>query len=314
VIGSAEDDAAHQRLLLAGRHSSASSAEDFAACPYRHLLKKGFGLRAWEDPERTYQLEGKDWGQLYHRSVSALYTWLREKGWLPLSADRIPEAEARLLAILDEEGRRLVAEGRIVNEALLAPSKNAVRSEILELLDREVREGGPFVPTDFERPYEGLQIELAPGRTVTFHGILDRIDVDAAARAVRVVDYKTGRYPWKEGEQFCGGRQLQLALYNRAAQELYPDFTVSEALYYHAIARERFRQKACPATEEVGETLVGVLRTLDDTARAGVLAPVADTCDYCDFEGICGTQREARAARKRDDPRLESFRKLREIP
>ena len=111
-----------------------------------------------------------------------------------------------------------------------------------------------------------------------------------------------------------GGRELQLAIYNRAAQALYPDHDVSEALYYHSVAKEKFKQKTCPATEEVGETLEQVLKTLDDTARAGVFAPVADTCDFCDFEGVCGTQKEARAERKEDDPRLADFRKLREIP
>jgi hypothetical protein len=41
---------------------------------------------------------------------------------------------------------------------------------------------------------------------------------------------------------------------------------------------------------------------------------VADTCDFCDFLGVCGSQREARAERKRGDPRLADFLKLREIP
>ncbi len=64
----------------------------------------------------------------------------------------------------------------------------------------------------------------------------------------------------------------------------------------------------------MGETLEQVLETLDDTARAGVFAPVADTCDFCDFAGVCGSQKEARAERKQADPRLAGFRKLRDIP
>jgi ATP-dependent helicase/DNAse subunit B len=189
-----------------------------------------------------------------------------------------------------------------------------VRSQILELLEREARAASPFVPSEFECTYDDLEIEFAPGRTVTFHGILDRVDVDEAARAVRVVDYKTGKFQWKAGELVRGGRELQLALYNRAAKALHPGYTVNEALYYHAVAREKFKQLACPATEEVDRTLEQVLRTLDDTARAGVFAPVADTCDYCDFEGLCGSQREARAGRKKGDARLQEFLELRKIP
>jgi hypothetical protein len=67
--------------------------------------------------------------------------------------------------------------------------------------------------------------------------------VDEAAKAVRVVDYKTGKFQWKAGELFRGGRELQLALYNRAAQALYPGHTVSEALYYHAVAKEKFKHR-----------------------------------------------------------------------
>ena len=50
----------------------------------RRLLDRGFRLRAWEDPERTYQLQGKDWGSLYHRAVNDLFEWLRKKGSLEL--------------------------------------------------------------------------------------------------------------------------------------------------------------------------------------------------------------------------------------
>jgi len=89
---------------------------------------------------------------------------------------------------------------------------------------------------------------------------------------------------------------------------------VSEALYYYATPGGRYAQKGCPASPEVDETLVRVLRTLDETARAGVFAPVADSCDFCDFQAVCGRTREARAGRKKGDPRLAAFLKLREIP
>jgi ATP-dependent helicase/nuclease subunit B len=314
LIAIADSEEALQKLVLAGRRSSASAVQDFAACPYRHLLKRGFGLRAWEDPERTYQLDGKDWGHLYHRAARRLFEWMKEKGWLPVQEERLREIEEQLVKVLDEEGRVLAAEGAIVDEALLGPAKGGARSEIVELLQREADDDSGFVPAEFERDYEDLEVEFAPGRTVTFRGTLDRIDVDGDGRRIRVIDYKTGKLLFKEGEQFRGGRELQLALYNRAAHGLHPDHEVCEALYYHAVSRERFRQWACPATEEVGETLLEVLRTLDDTARAGVFAPVADTCDFCDFLDLCGSQREARAERKKADPRLRPFLNLREIP
>jgi hypothetical protein len=48
-----------QRLRLSGQRSSASVVEGFAACPYRHFLKTGLRLRAWEEPERAYQIRAR---------------------------------------------------------------------------------------------------------------------------------------------------------------------------------------------------------------------------------------------------------------
>ena len=45
----------------------------------------------------------------------------------------------------------------------------------------------------------------------------------------------------------------------------------------------------------------------------GAFAPVADACDYCDYAAICGPHEEQRAARKKGDPRLAAFYKMREI-
>jgi len=208
-----------------------------------------------------------------------------------------------------------VARGEILNEALLAPAKGSIRSAFSELLRREAEADDGFVPAVFERPFEGVDVPLGDGRKVSFAGKIDRADLASGpAKRVRVVDYKTGKPPWKEGEQFRGGRELQLAIYNRAADRLFAGASVSEAVYYYATPAGRYKQKACPANAEVDETLVRVLRTLDETARAGVFAPVADTCDFCDFQAVCGGARETRAERKKADPRLAAFLKLREIP
>ena len=154
----------------------------------------------------------------------------------------------------------------------------------------------------------------AEGLTVSFRGKIDRLDLSSRTGQVRVIDYKTGKYTWKGAEQWKGGRELQLALYNRAAKALFRDRDVAEAVYYYSTATGEYRRKACPATPEVDETLVRVLGTLDDLAVAGVFPPVADSCTFCDFKPVCGPFRESRAERKSADPRLAGFKRLREIP
>ena len=132
---------------------------------------------------------------------------------------------------------------------------------------------------------------------------------------MRVVDYKTGRYGWKDGEQFRGGRELQLALYNEAAARLYPG---AEGRRGPLLPRDRRAsasdRRRVPPTRKSAGTLRQVLRALDDTARAGVFAPVADSCEYCDFERSAASAASSRAARKKADPRLAAFLSIREIP
>jgi len=309
------DEAAASRLAPGGRRSSATEVQTLAGCPYRHLLDRGFRLEPWEEPERVFQLDALSFGSLYHTVAQRLFTWLRDAGLLPVERARLAQIEERLRAIVDEAAGELVAEGKILNEALLAPAKGAIRSALSELLQREADAEDGFVPAAFEQRFEGVEVPLGDGRTISFAGLIDRADLASRPKkSVRVVDYKTGKPQWKDGEQFRGGRELQLAIYNRAAAKLFEKTAVSEALYYYATPGGRYAQKGCPASPEVDETLVRVLRTLDETARAGVFAPVADSCDFCDFQAICGRTREARAGRKKGDPRLAAFLKLREIP
>ena len=304
------------RLRLAGQRSSASAAQGFAECPYRHLLQRGLGLRAWEEPERAYQIEGKDFGSIYHVVAHRLFAELHEQAKLPFAEGDLERLGGRVRELVDEELERFAAKGGIMNAALLGPVRVRLRSDLEEMLKDQVDEAGGdsgFVPAAFEQEFEGLEVAMAVGTPVTFRGKIDRLDLSSSTGQVRVIDYKTGKYFWKREEQWKGGRELQLALYNRAAKTLYPDHAVAEAVYYYATAVGDYRRKACPATQEVDEKLTSVLSTLDGLAVAGVFPPVADSCTFCDFKGVCGPFREGRAQRKSGDPRLAAFKRLREI-
>jgi RecB family exonuclease len=189
-----------------------------------------------------------------------------------------------------------------------------LRSDLDDMLRDEVDSGdltAGFVPEAFEQEFAEVEVSLGAAGSISFRGKIDRLDV--SRDRVRVIDYKTGKHFWAKEEQFKGGRELQLAVYNRAAKALFPDHDVAEAVYYYATATGEYRRKACAATPEVDATLTTVLSTLDDLAVAGVFPPVADSCRFCDYQTICGPFRENRAERKANDPRLAAFRRLREI-
>ena len=116
-------------------------------------------------------------------------------------------------------------------------------------------------------------------------------------------------------QSFLFGKCFTASDYLNAAAKLSEEAKVSKAIYYFATPAGDYEKKECPATPEVRETLVRVLRTLDDTARAGVFAPTAEeeSCQFCDVKAACGSGREQQAQRKKADPRLAAFLKLRDI-
>ena len=98
--------------------------------------------------------------------------------------------------------------------------------------------------------------------------------------------------------------------------------TLAEALAPDVAERTRIKGnryflggavRGIEGTDTARETLKHILVTLDDTVRAGVFAPIADDCEYCDYLDICGPQKEMRAARKKGDPRLAAFYRMREV-
>jgi ATP-dependent helicase/nuclease subunit B len=303
------------RLGLNGRTSSVSAIQTLASCPYRYLLHYGLKLRPWEEPARAYQLDDLQAGTVYHEVVHVLFEELIAEGALPITADSLPSAKERARRILEATLATRAEAGTVVHAALLGPTATRLAADLEELLEREVSAGGDgFVPRALEVDFDGLAVSFDGGRTVSLRGAIDRIDVDAAKGRVRVIDYKTGRYNWRDGEELKGGRVVQLPMYNRVAAELHPDKTVEAAIYYHATDRGRFRKKRCEATPEGDVLLRRIFGTLDDLAAQGVFPPVADDCEYCAYDELCGHDREVRAQRKASDPRLAAFRQMRQIP
>jgi ATP-dependent helicase/nuclease subunit B len=302
------------RLRLNGRTSSVSAIQTLASCPYRYLLHYGLRLRPWEEPARAYQLDDLQAGTVYHEIVHVLFDELIAAGEIPLTTDNLPAAKERARKILEATLSTQAQAGAVVNEALLGPTATRLAADLDTLLEREVAGGDGFAPRSLEVEFDDLAVGFDGGRTVSLRGAIDRIDVDAANGRVRVIDYKTGSFTWRDGEELKGGRVVQLPVYNRVAAELHPDKTVEAAIYYHATERGKFKKKRCEATPEGDALLRRILGTLDDLVAAGVFAPVADDCDYCSYDELCGQEKQRRAERKAADPRLAAFRQMRQIP
>jgi ATP-dependent helicase/nuclease subunit B len=314
LVNLAECGDAVAALRLKDRQVSASEVEALGACPYRHFLSVGLRLRKWEEPERTYALDRRDVGTIMHAVLQELFSELKGKGTLPLKPDGLDSAKRRAAKLIDSEFATFMEAGGVVHPALVNAVRDQIRADVDDLLEREVAQGDEFVPDQFELKFEKLSFDFAKGRSLTFRGVMDRLDVAARPKRVRVIDYKGGWNPWKEGEEFRGGRNVQLAIYILAAGAAYPKHEVTDSRYYYSTTYGRFKTKQVEGSDTARDTLKQVLTALDDTVARGAFAPVADACDYCDFDAICGPHKEQRAARKKGDSRLVAFYKMREIP
>jgi superfamily I DNA/RNA helicase/RecB family exonuclease len=300
-------------LCLNDREVSATEVETLATCPYRHFLRFGLRLRAWEEPERTYALDRRDVGNIMHAVLETLFSELKGRKAFPLRAGRLEPIKRRAQDLLDEEFTKLTSAGTIVHPGLVSAVRDQMKADLDDLLEREVKDAGDFVPDQFELEFSNLSFDFARGRTLRFRGYMDRVDVAQSPKRIRVTDYKSGKYIWEDEDEFKGGRNAQLAIYVLAAAAEYPKHEVTESRYYYSTSYGRFKTKRIEGSDAARATLKQILVALDDTVRAGAFAPIADDCEFCDYTDVCGPHKEMRAARKRGDPRLATFYRMREI-
>jgi ATP-dependent helicase/nuclease subunit B len=124
-----------------------------------------------------------------------------------------------------------------------------------------------------------LQAELAPG--LALHGRADRLE--RGADGASIVDYKTGHAP--KAEDLDSGEQVQATHYALLA----PDCARVE---YLQLRRDDFKSVALAgaalesARDGVRARVLAVLQAL----HGGAAQPAhgdTDTCDRCDYAGLC---------------------------
>jgi len=161
-------------------------------------------------------------------------------------------------------------------------------------------------------------LEIAvPGGTFFLEGKIDRIDSEGAG-AWAVWDYKTGsERQFKDSMPLNRGRQIQHALYARAAAILLrrSGFHVESLRSgYYFPTRKGGGRRVVP---EVSDTDVdATLTDLFDLLAAGAFPHSTQKrdCDYCDFRMACGdpdlAARQSKSKCDSGEPLLEALRAL----
>ncbi|HET7453870.1 MAG TPA: PD-(D/E)XK nuclease family protein, partial [Thermoanaerobaculia bacterium] len=303
---------------------SASRVGVFAACAYRYFLRNVQGLRPWEEPERSSELDPLGLGITFHDAARRIAE--SASSWPPTAdeAGRIaaPAAEA---ALAEYEAR----EGAIAPGLIRELARDRVAALLRAWLDHERRRGDGLRPRAAEASVGSdaapLAVDAGPF-SVRFVGAIDRIDEDAAHRPARVVDYKVklaGGFARAFGDagRIVGGEAVQLPVY--ALSTGAP--VASEYLVLEAGGAE-------PAVEAVSftpertadaiESLRAFLRGMDAAIAAGAFLPRTatrfrkDPCRLCDFADVCGPGHVERFLAKEADPDADvrALRALLELP
>jgi RecB family exonuclease len=315
---------------------AATALERYAACPFRYLLERVYGLAPVEDPDRILAMEPRDRGTLVHAILEATYARLAEARAFPLTRERLSEARKVFESVFDEACGEAERRGVTGLPALWAGERARLHAELLSALEAEAdAAGGPdsWIPTRFEAAFgvewrDGagapLAYRLSDGTEIQVCGTIDRIDVSADEQRVRVLDYKTGRVRTARTPDRLGrGRALQLPIYRLAAEALLlaegRRLAVDEAQYYHVIGpdagtRVRFTRAGWEARRADFDR---ALQVIVDGIRAGRFFQRPGSCaprGPCAFDLACGAERARWAEAKRADPAVVAHDTLEAIP
>jgi ATP-dependent helicase/DNAse subunit B len=307
-----------------------TALERYAACPFRFLLERVWGLEAVEEPDRILMMDPRDRGDLVHAVLESTFRTLAEQKTLPLTRASLPGALETLdaafaAACADAERRGLTG-----LPALWAGEQARLRQELRAALEAEAGDAAGWRPARFELAFgiegrEGvgpaLVYQLPDGTALRIRGQIDRVDVAPDGRRARVLDYKTGRVRSpRTPDRLARGRALQLPLYRLAAEAVLAAEgagPVDEAQYYHVIGpdagtRVRFTRAGWEGRRADFDR---VLATIVDGIRAGRFFQRPGACARgpCAFDLACGAERGRWAEAKRADPAVVAHEALEAI-
>ena len=321
IVSTAEGRAALAAHLPDVRSFSPTALEQFAACPYRFVLRTIVRLEAREAPEPIETIDPLERGSLVHEVQFELLGELRERGLLPVTEPTLPTARDLLDAVLDRVAARyrdklFPAIERVWNDGI-----SSIRADLREWL-RRMADDPEWTPSRFELAF-GLDsqsgrdpasrdepVETAIG--LTLRGSIDLVEQGRDGR-VRATDHKTGKARVEPGSVIDHGKSLQPVLYALVLEKLLPEAQVAGGRLYYCTTRGDFKDVMVPLDETALASAQLLASTLRHHFEQGFFpaAPGKGECTYCDFRAVCGPYEEQRAAKKATEP-LAQLRRLRE--
>ncbi|MDQ2724402.1 MAG: PD-(D/E)XK nuclease family protein, partial [Actinomycetota bacterium] len=314
-----------------GQPTSATRLEQWAVCPWSHLLANHLGVQPVEEPEDRLEISPLDRGNLIHEVFETFFGEVLHR---PLEDQPGPDDpwtqadHARLLAIGEDVCAAYETRGLTGKRILWQRDRAIIVTDLDRALtyDDERRRQHRARPVAAELAFGTRDAELGPvelglpdGRTVAFRGRIDRIDrLDDGG--LLVIDYKTGRSDRQpkltEATPVDSGRKLQLPVYAAAARARHggPDVAVRSE-YWFATRRGRFKTFGYQVTPEAMGATAQTLGLIVSGIEAGTFPnhPTASStnirkeCPYCDPDGLGVVELRRQWERKAADPTLAGY-------
>ncbi len=275
---------------------SVTRLETLARCPFRFWASNIAYLESIAPPESREELDALTWGSLVHKvlenalrpvegarkSLNSTATRLLGK-----AADRLEQHIQSAIREAEIEFRLRPAVFRTACEVRL---RKTIHAYLQAIVDGECSDGIPLQT-------EVMAKEVIPALgSLRLSGQMDRID--RLGESIRIIDYKSGRLPWKGAkakEQALGlGFVLQPLLYpllytaqsgTESAPEFCYIFLGEQPPAEESIARESYPPK--------------LIESLAELMRGGFFFPTSNQalekigldrvrpCAWCDFDSLC---------------------------
>jgi RecB family exonuclease len=301
---------------LKNKTLSASRLETYAACPLRYFYRYVLSLKVHPEPERVFQLDPAEKGNLMHSILEETLSRGAKEGWLK-ARDGEKAGEA-----LEEESQKAFEQfekdGVPGSPALWQWSQFSLRKDLKRAL-KKVLEDQDWTPVDFEKAFgrEG-QPEVVfgtPAGTFRLEGFMDRVDLSPDGKRLRVVDYKSGGKTGFANDSVKEGTKIQMPLYLWACRTLYPGVTPEEAAYEFLTAKGDYGSVLFDATDwkKVEEPLKVLLTTAAEAMEQGFFPAAAKACKQCDYKILCGPGAEKRGEKKKEDINTGNYFKLEDL-
>lgn len=243
---------AHARLGFAWTGSttwrgSATSLEDYAACPFRFFAARVLRIRP--RPSIRDELDAAEQGSVRHEVMAAVMQALRSEGLTPLEGgDRTGHENRRAREAMEEVLDHWERFERTGPAPLWLLHRDLVARDLARVLEGERRaaieawEPGEFevgfgvIATDGSATIEGVPLTIpdrSGERRFELVGRVDRIDYRGDGRELEglIIDYKSGRVGDRLRYDQLARTQLQLPLYAAWLAARRPELSYTDAAY-----------------------------------------------------------------------------------